>query len=100
MSARFLSRAVLPTISYFYGIYIRMYVNEHPPPHFHAIYGEEVAYIDITSGDVIGGSLPRNARRLVRQWVELHREELEDNWRRIEQSLPPRKIEALDAHKG
>ena len=90
----------MPTISFFYGIYIRMYVNEHPPPHVHAVYGDDVAFVDISSGEVIGGHLPPNARRLVKQWVALHRPELEENWRRIEQSLPPRKIEALDARKG
>ena len=43
----------MPTISYFYGIYIRMYVTEHPPPHFHAVYGDDVAFIAIESGEVI-----------------------------------------------
>jgi hypothetical protein len=26
----------MPTISQFYGITIRMYFDDHPPPHFHA----------------------------------------------------------------
>jgi hypothetical protein len=30
----------LPTISRFYGITIRMFYNDHPPPHFHVEYGE------------------------------------------------------------
>jgi hypothetical protein len=30
----------MPTISIFYGIMIRMFFNDHPPPHFHARYGE------------------------------------------------------------
>ncbi len=29
----------MPTISIFYGIFIRMYYDEHRPPHFHAITG-------------------------------------------------------------
>jgi hypothetical protein len=29
----------MPTISQFYGITIRMYFDDHPPPHFHAYYG-------------------------------------------------------------
>ena len=30
----------MPAVSYFYGIYIKMYFRkkEHNPPHFHAIY--------------------------------------------------------------
>jgi hypothetical protein len=30
----------MPTIAWFYGIAIRMYVKEHPPPHFQAVYAE------------------------------------------------------------
>jgi phosphomannomutase len=30
----------VPRISAFYGIVIAMYFDEHPPPHFHARYGE------------------------------------------------------------
>lgn len=29
----------VPTISRFFGILIQMYLDDHPPPHFHAIYG-------------------------------------------------------------
>jgi hypothetical protein len=29
----------MPTISYFYGIAIQMFWNDHSPPHFHALYG-------------------------------------------------------------
>jgi hypothetical protein len=37
----------MPTIAWFYGIAIRMYFREHPPPHFHAIYGEHEATVSI-----------------------------------------------------
>ena len=30
----------MPTISAFFGIYIRMYFDEHVRPHFHAYYGD------------------------------------------------------------
>jgi uncharacterized protein DUF4160 len=51
----------MPNISYFYGIIIRIYFREHPPPHFHALYGEYVAQIDISTGRVIegGAAAPR-----------------------------------------
>jgi hypothetical protein len=35
----------MPTISRFFGIAIRMYYDDHDPPHFHAYYGEESAKI-------------------------------------------------------
>jgi hypothetical protein len=49
-------------------LHIRMYVREHLPPHFHAVYGEFEANVSIDNGEVIEGRLPRNARRLVREW--------------------------------
>jgi hypothetical protein len=39
----------MPTICSFYGILIRMFFNDHAPPHFHARYGEFEATIDIDS---------------------------------------------------
>ena len=37
----------MPTISRFYGILIQMYFGDHVPPHFHALYAEFEALIDI-----------------------------------------------------
>ena len=51
----------MPEISRFYGIIIRMYAQDHPPPHFHADYGGQVAQINILNGQVLEGSVP-NAR--------------------------------------
>ena len=43
----------MPTIAWFYGIAIRMYLRDHPPPHFHAVYGEHEANVLIETGDVM-----------------------------------------------
>jgi hypothetical protein len=72
----------VPRISAFYGIVIEMYFGDHPPPHFHARYGGDTAKIEIATGVVIAGSLPGRALRLVREWMEGHRDELEANWER------------------
>ena len=87
----------MPTVSYFYGIYIRMYVREHLPPHFHAVYGEFEANVSIQSGEVLDGRLPRNAARLVAEWTKKHRAELKENWRRAQSGYGPEKIAGLDA---
>jgi hypothetical protein len=68
---------------------------DHAPPHFHATYGEDEAQVEIATGDVIGGSLPRRAAALVKEWAELHRTELEENWGRREKALPLQKIDPL-----
>lgn len=72
----------MPTISIFYGIAIRMFFgsSEHPPPHFHAQYAEHKACIEIKTGKVISGGLPRRQLKLVQAWTELHREDLLVNW--------------------
>ena len=85
----------MPTISAFYGILIRMYFGDHPPPHFHARYGEYKARCAISTGEVIDGELPARAVRLVREWASRHNGELEGNWRRCEQRLAPNRVEPL-----
>jgi hypothetical protein len=50
------------------------------PPHFHAIYGEHEAKIEIETLGIIEGKLPRRALGLVLDWAELHQQELRDNW--------------------
>lgn len=66
----------MPTICRFYGITIRMYFRDHPPRHFHAIYGDDEALIDIQSLSVLAGHLPRRAAALVLEWAGLHQDEL------------------------
>ena len=85
----------MPTISTFYGILIRMFFNNHAPPHFHARYGEFEATIDIGALTVLQGQLPRRALNLVQEWAMIHREELLEDWRLCLENTPPRKVEPL-----
>jgi hypothetical protein len=85
----------MPTLSTFYGILIQMYWQEHPPPHFHALYAEYEAQIDIRTLEIIEGSLPRRALTLVLEWAEEHRAELMEDWELCNRRLSPRKIEPL-----
>ena len=81
----------MPEISRFYGIVVRMFYNDHSPPHFHAIYGDDEALIDIRTLDYVEGRLPKRARSLVTEWAIEHREELLANWekaRKPEELLP------------
>lgn len=66
----------VPRISFFYGIVVTMYFYDHDPPHFHAEYAEYHAAIVIGSNDVLVGSLPIRALKLVTEWASLHREDL------------------------
>jgi hypothetical protein len=86
----------LPTISAFYGILIQMFWQEHAPPHFHAVYGELEALVDIRTLEVIRGSLPRRALSLTLEWASLHRNELMEDWRLCEIRQSPFKIAPLE----
>ena len=70
----------MPEVSRFYGIIIRFYYRDHPPVHFHAIYGEHEGLVEIETGKLLQGSLPVKAMELVNQWRLLHLEELREDW--------------------
>jgi hypothetical protein len=74
----------MPTISWFYGISIRMFLNDHPPPHFHAYYESSVAVIAIETGKVIVGRLPRRILRFVERWRREYILQLMETWERAE----------------
>jgi hypothetical protein len=86
----------MPEICRFYGIIIRMYGGDHPPPHFHAVYGEHEAFIELETGEILYGYLPATALRLVQTWLAQHREELNQDWKLAEQLRPLKKIAPLD----
>ena len=86
----------MPEVCRFYGIVIRMYALEHPPPHFHAVYGEYEALVEIEDLGIVRGALPARARRLVMEWASLHRPELREAWRRARSLEPPGRIAPLD----
>jgi Domain of unknown function (DUF4160) len=44
-----------------------MFFNDHPPPYFHARYGEFEATMAIETLEVIEGELPSRALKLVRE---------------------------------
>jgi hypothetical protein len=85
----------VPRLSAFYGIVVYMYPTDHPPPHFHAEYGDSQAVILISDGSVFAGTLPRRALRLVRTWHRLHQDELEHAWERASRHEYPGSIEPL-----
>ena len=87
----------MSTISIFYEIIIKMYCEpkHHVSSHFHAYYQNEVAIIDISSCELIEGSLPKKQLRLVLAWAELHQDELLANWEIAMNSELPFKIDPL-----
>ncbi len=74
-----------------------MYIRgEHNPPHFHALYAEFEAQIDIQTLGVIEGKLPRRALVMVLEWASEHRAELMENWNLCRAKLVPKPIKPLE----
>ena len=72
----------MTTISVFYGIIIMMYLRdkEHNPPHIHAFYGSDAATFYISNGELFEGYLPNRARKMVKEFILLHKDELLEMW--------------------
>ena len=88
----------MPEIARFFGIVIRMYaepMSSHHRPHFHAQYQERHAVVAMDTVELIGGSLPSRQLRLVQAWAEIHQEELLEDWKRLRDGRPARKIRPL-----
>ncbi|MEL7141010.1 MAG: DUF4160 domain-containing protein [Cyanobacteria bacterium J06643_4] len=82
----------MPEIARFYGIVVKVFFGDHPPPHFHAVYGEHNALISIESLEIIEGDLPKRAQKLVIEWASLYQKDLIEIWESQEfRKLPPLK---------
>lgn len=51
----------MPELCRFYGIIIKMFCEDHNPPHFHAEYQEHEAVFDINTLEILRGDLPKRA---------------------------------------
>lgn len=71
-----------------------MYVDDHNPPHIHAVYGDNEALYSL-DGDVLEGSLPNKQHKLVSAWIEIHKDELFANWQLAREHEPLFKIDPL-----
>ena len=86
----------MPVISQFYGILIRMFYNDHVPPHFHAVYGEYELIVGISPITILQGKAPNRVRSMILEWTALHQEELSENWNRCRQGEQPSPIAPLE----
>ncbi len=80
----------MPEIARFYGIIIKLFFGDHPPPHFHAVYGEYIGVFNIDTLEKIEGDLPKRAEQLVKDWAEMHKKDLRTMWDKQKfYKLPP-----------
>lgn len=86
----------MPTLAIFFGIVIRMWHDDHPPPHIHVEYQGFEALVKIASGEVSEGELPRKVAAIVKEWCLVHQAELQENWQRAQRFEPLDRIQGAD----
>ena len=99
MPRREMREKIMPVISMFYGVIIRMFFKDnqkHHTPHIHAEYQGSVAVIGIPDGHVLDGSLPQNKLKIVVAWIEIHQEELLADWQMAVEGKSVFKIRGLE----
>jgi hypothetical protein len=74
-----------------------MYFGDHPTPHIHLSYQGFEALVQVSDGAVLAGGLPRRPLGLLREWLELHRDDIISNWSKAERLEPLERIRGLDA---
>ena len=77
-------------------LYLRMYYDEHNPPHLHAEYASGKVLLDFR-GNILRGDLgSRAALRIVREWIDMHAADLMENWELARSGKDLKKIAPLD----
>ena len=80
----------MPEVTRFYGIVVKLFFGDHPPPHFHVVYGEYNALFNIETLEMIEGDLPGRASKMVVEWAIRYQTELLEMWQTQQfNKLPP-----------
>ncbi len=77
----------MPRVSLFFGIVIYFYHDDHPRPHFHAMYEGLDAQFDL-DGNLLKGYFPPKAVKLIREWASQNKQALLENWELAQKNLP------------
>ena len=85
----------MPEICRFFGIIVRMFFDEHDPEHIHVEYQGKKAVFDLAGNMTKGDLGSRTAIRLVREWIDLHAEEIREDWKLARAGKEVKKIAPL-----
>lgn len=86
----------MPIIATFLGIIVRVYHDDHNPPHVHVQYGEYEAIVEINSGRLLSGRLPVRVKRLLNEWLRVRREDIMKAWESARQNRVPPRVRPLE----
>lgn len=70
----------MPTIQRFGSVSVRMYADDHRPPHFHIVGPDFQVLVRLSDLTVIAGEARANQIAEAMAWARAHREELALKW--------------------
>lgn len=75
----------MPLFDIFSGWYVKMRLNDHNPPHFHAVKGDTEVKVDFLSGElkIVRGKLSPADQRKLLIFAKENEHELNDFWNQI-----------------
>ncbi len=86
----------MPILSTFYGMIIRVFHNDHNPPHIHVQYAEMKAIFEIRTGKMIDGKVPPRLQKLIKEWLALNQVEILTAWNIAQQQKIPKRVKPLE----
>lgn len=73
----------MPTLARLGNILIRMYGEDHIPPHFHVVTPGGEVMVRLSDLQVHAGSIDRKSLRIALEWAGRNIERLESEWKRL-----------------
>lgn len=71
------------------SVIIRVYANDHLPPHFHILSADNEALVEIATLAVLAGSLPTGKNgRAARDWAKNNIDAIAAEWNRVNPRFP------------
>lgn len=73
----------MPTIVKIGNVSIRMFADDHNPPHFHVVTGDQQIAIAIRDLSPLAGSMNRKSLTIALEWAAINKDRLYDEWNRL-----------------
>lgn len=70
----------MPTLATFSTFVIRMYFEDHNPPHVHVVGPDFEAKMTISDARILKGALPSHIEREAADWIVANRDYLNLKW--------------------
>ena len=73
----------MPTLVMVGNVAIRMFADDHNPPHFHVVTPNHRAVVSLAELEVIAGRIDRRSLDVALAWASANRDRLESEWMRL-----------------